>query len=334
MSQTDIKDIIEMFPGRFEYLPVGKKGKKADCVGYHQNGTPEFKYTMVEGVLHGAGMTWHENGQLQCEEAYVYGRPHGAKTEWFPSGTMSSKAFFINGRLHGTGTKWYESGLKRREEVYVEGRLEGKQRTWYPSGILKMEAYYSHGRPQSSIKEWHENGNLRSVREYARGRLHGDGSEWYPSGKIRFRTTYRSGQRNGISRGWDEDGKLLYTKIFVHDVSVSQKTADLLHSGRLTARYIIETHNTAVRRILLEEYGYARFMAEVGYEIIDKDGEMELAKVDWDLEEEPLFLVKVKCATTGAFYTLRVPPRMRTVKQAVAWTFGQTPKTYNPIAES
>jgi hypothetical protein len=31
---------------------------------------------------------------------------------------------------------------------------------------------------------------------------------------------------------------------------------------------------------------------------------------------------------------LRVPPTMRTAKEAVAWTFGQAPESYDPIVET
>ena len=54
----------------------------------------------------------------------------------------------------------------------------------------------------------------------------------------------------------------------------------------------------------------------------------DLVKIDWNKEEEPLCLVKVRCPSTGAFYTLRVPPKTKTVKEAVAWTFGISEEKY------
>jgi hypothetical protein len=50
-------------------------------------------------------------------------------------------------------------------------------------------------------------------------------------------------------------------------------------------------------------------------------------------------MVKVKNSTPepdGLFkdYFLRVPPTVKTAHEAVAWTFGETPETYNPVMES
>ena len=39
-------------------------------------------------------------------------------------------------------------------------------------------------------------------------------------------------------------------------------------------------------------------------------------------------MVKVKDSTTGEIYLLRVPPTMKTCKEAVAWTFGMTAEEY------
>ena len=44
--------------------------------------------------------------------------------------------------------------------------------------------------------------------------------------------------------------------------------------------------------------------------------------------------MKVKCPSTEAFYTLRVPPTMKTVEDAVAWTFGMSGIEYSPEQEA
>ena len=45
-------------------------------------------------------------------------------------------------------------------------------------------------------------------------------------------------------------------------------------------------------------------------------------------------LVKVKCPSAEVYYTLRVPPEMKTCKEAVAWTFHMGKKEYNPQEEA
>ena len=55
--------------------------------------------------------------------------------------------------------------------------------------------------------------------------------------------------------------------------------------------------------------------------------------------DEPLVMVNVVNSTpeaNGDFhdYFLRVPPSMRTAREAVAWTFGKTANLYSPTKET
>ena len=43
----------------------------------------------------------------------------------------------------------------------------------------------------------------------------------------------------------------------------------------------------------------------------------------------------VRCPSTGGRYLLRVPPTMKTCRQAVAWTAGfDDPSLYRPLVEA
>jgi hypothetical protein len=44
--------------------------------------------------------------------------------------------------------------------------------------------------------------------------------------------------------------------------------------------------------------------------------------------------VLVKCPSSGRDYVLRVPPAMKSARDAVAWTFGMTAKEYQPTAQA
>lgn len=235
--------------------------------------------------------------------------------------------------LQGTGRTWHRNGSLQCEEHYVKGRLHGVRKEWHPDGKVLSESHYVYGQMHGPLTEWYETGALKSRRLYDKGRLEGAACGWHPNGRLKYRASYIAGVRNGISKGWDNKGKPVYTRIFVRGVMVSMKTAGLLHSGKLTARDILRTSNAAVRRICLEEFGYGRFLSQLHHKVIDRDGETELVRIDWRKDELPLYLVKVKCATTGAFYTLRVPPAKK-AKEAVAWTFGLGPKEYRPEKET
>jgi hypothetical protein len=101
----------------------------------------------------------------------------------------------------------------------------------------------------------------------------------------------------------------------------------------------IETEtNMEVRRVKIERFGQARYLLDSRAILIHRDGYGALYRklVPGD---EPLVMVKVLNATPepdGSFkdYFLRVPPTMRTAKEAVAWTFGKSPDNYEPEQET
>jgi hypothetical protein len=107
-----------------------------------------------------------------------------------------------------------------------------------------------------------------------------------------------------------------------------------LEKEELTARDIIGCRNAEIRRFLFQRYGHERFVKELNTRLIHKDGENELLLIPWRKDEEPITLVKVKDSTTGKVYLLRVPPSMRTCREAVAWTFGMATEEYEPEKET
>ena len=107
-----------------------------------------------------------------------------------------------------------------------------------------------------------------------------------------------------------------------------------LREGTLRARDVLRCRNAAIRRFLLAHVGYERLVRELKCVVIHRDGESELIMVPCRRDEEPIVLVKVRDPSTGAFYLLRVPPSVRTCKEAIAWTFGLQPHEYNPLKET
>ncbi|MCC7527763.1 MAG: hypothetical protein IT342_04535 [Candidatus Melainabacteria bacterium] len=96
--------------------------------------------------------------------------------------------------------------------------------------------------------------------------------------------------------------------------------------------------NIEIRRILIERYGTQQFLLDAGVEIRqhDKFGSLYVKEV-WG--DEPIVMVHITNATPepdGQYrtYFLRVPPTIRTAREAVAWTFGMTADEYDPIVES
>jgi hypothetical protein len=123
-----------------------------------------------------------------------------------------------------------------------------------------------------------------------------------------------------------------------HGVQVPARL--VTHPETLEARKIAGESNVEIRRVMIERYGEARFLHDVGAQVVNFD---ECGRL-WRLEptrseQEPLCLVEVEDATPGPGqvrkrYFLRVPPEARTARQAVAWTFGMSADAYVPTVET
>lgn len=107
---------------------------------------------------------------------------------------------------------------------------------------------------------------------------------------------------------------------------------------RLTVERIRAETNAEIRRVMLEHFGYDRYLRESGARKLGSDATGTL----WWLDlpgDEPLVMVEVVNATpepdgTSRVYWLRVPPSTRTAREGVAWTFGLTAEEYQPLAQT
>ena len=146
---------------------------------------------------------------------------------------------------------------------------------------------------------------------------------------------------NGSGAALESDIENLF---FWHGVLVPAGV--VIHPDKITVRDIDEEDNAEVRRVMIERFAFARgtsgmlaFMHEAGAKRIDHD---ERFGTLWKRNmpgDEPILIVEVVNRSPepdGSFkhYGLRVPPKVRTAHEAVAWTFGKTPKTYAPLVES
>ncbi|MFX1323034.1 MAG: DUF6745 domain-containing protein [Promethearchaeota archaeon] len=107
-----------------------------------------------------------------------------------------------------------------------------------------------------------------------------------------------------------------------------------LKGGDLTAREVLSCRNVEIRSLLLNQFGHVRLINELKGEIIHQDGESQLINLNLGTFTEPIRVVKVKDSTTNKYYILRVPPIVKTCKEAIAWTFGLEEDEYNPMIET
>jgi hypothetical protein len=111
-----------------------------------------------------------------------------------------------------------------------------------------------------------------------------------------------------------------------------------LRPESITVPEILSEQNVERRRVLLDRFGYRRFMEQALAEVIDKDsdagGERQLLRVPLK-DDEPLVTLSCFCPSTGRQYFLRVPPETGTCRQAAAWIAGfDDPDQYRPLIET
>jgi hypothetical protein len=107
---------------------------------------------------------------------------------------------------------------------------------------------------------------------------------------------------------------------------------------QLTFQQIDRERNAELRRVLIERYGLINYVRDSGAGIKDRTEEGTLY-LKQQAADEPIALVLVRNKTAeadGTFkeYFLRVPPSIRTVREALAWTFGLSAEQYNPSVET
>ena len=129
------------------------------------------------------------------------------------------------------------------------------------------------------------------------------------------------------------DGWSIYA---VHGVRIPEYV--IMRPEEITIKNITEESNTEIRRVMLDRFGWDRYLLESGAKPIDTSirGTLYRAEIP---DDEPLVMVRVTNSTPepdGTFkdYFLRVPPTMKTADESVAWTFGLPVEEYAPAAES
>jgi len=146
---------------------------------------------------------------------------------------------------------------------------------------------------------------------------------------------YFNGQLHGLADCYSGDGALILKEYYIRGLAASAELWHNFNGQTLSAQIICGISGLPLRNLCLRELGYARFMSQMPHQIIQKDHDQALVLIrNWHPQEENICLVKVRCPSTGCFYALRVPPTMKTIKAAVAWTFRLEEKHYQPQKET
>lgn len=219
-------------------------------------------------------------------------------------------------KYNGPGNEaigYHANGRIKFKYTIIDNNKNGLGRIWDENGVLLVEEIYRRNNLVSR-KEWYSNRRLKSQENYCIERRFG-----FLSVRIR--------------KNWGANGRFLGRYLYVNGSIVTGHVGELLRNRELTAKDLFTINNMEIRRACLDLFGYERFLSQAEHKVIE-GGDYELIRIDWHKQEEPICLVKVRCPSMGVFYTLRVPPHMKNVKEALAWTFSLKREEYSPQQET
>jgi leucine-rich repeat protein SHOC2 len=84
-------------------------------------------------------------------------------------------------------------------------------------------------------------------------------------------------------------------------------------------KWLLDEENAEIRQVLIQQIGYDRICQELDAIDLNTWREYTLLKIDADIDEEPMVLLKMTCPSTGHIHILRVPPEMTSAEAAITW---------------
>ncbi|MEH2215119.1 DUF6745 domain-containing protein [Nostoc sp.] len=121
------------------------------------------------------------------------------------------------------------------------------------------------------------------------------------------------------------DGYSLYS---YHGVTLPEKYGKT-HPQQWQSQWLLTEENAELRRVLIQGIGYARICQELQAIELDFWKKYTLLKINNDVDEEPIYLLKMTCPSTRFIHALRVPPNMNSAREAISWVnWGVDPEEF------
>lgn len=103
-----------------------------------------------------------------------------------------------------------------------------------------------------------------------------------------------------------------------------------LHPHQWQSYWLLTETNAELRRVLIQGIGYGRICQELNAVTLDIWREYTLLRIDQEVDIEPIFLLKMTCPSTGHIHVIRVPPEMRSAREAIRWVnWGTDPDEFS-----
>jgi hypothetical protein len=106
-----------------------------------------------------------------------------------------------------------------------------------------------------------------------------------------------------------------------------------IHPHQWQSQWLINEDNAEIRRLLIQEIGYDRICQELQATELDKYQGYTLVKIDGfidNIDQQPIYLLKMICPSTGFIHALRVPPNISSARIAIRWVnWGIDPEKFS-----
>jgi hypothetical protein len=102
------------------------------------------------------------------------------------------------------------------------------------------------------------------------------------------------------------------------------------HPSIWQTEWLLSEMNAEVRRLLIQVIGYEIIVKELQARELDVWQEYRLLRIDANVDVEPIFLLKMTCPSTGYIHAMRVPPDVRSAREAIKWVnWGVDPEEFS-----
>jgi hypothetical protein len=118
---------------------------------------------------------------------------------------------------------------------------------------------------------------------------------------------------------------------FYHGIELPEYMGSV-HPRQWKSEWVTQEQNAELRRVLIQEIGYARLCRELRVEELDSWREYTLLRIPiyddfaasvqakvTSLEADEMYLLKMTCSSTNFVHIIRVPPSMRLARDAATW---------------
>jgi len=240
--------------------------------------------------------------------------------------TDGTKRHFKNDQLHREDgpalvdadgmQKWYINGELHREDGPALVDADGMQK-WYINGELHREDGPAFVGGNGS-QQWWVNGQLH--REDGPALIDANGvQEWFINDRLHREDGPAVIYANGL-QVW-----------YLNGVEVTEQI--VMHPETLNVNQIKKERNAEVRAIMVERFGWLRYLQESNAQLIDKrDNLIENTKEA--LYEGLRDCRLVVTCPTGRVFVLGIPSRIKTCEQAQKWLGNEGRKKINVIGRT